>query len=255
MVSAALPVALLVALSGGRNRGISQDQAEMIIYCVAGAGGLAWLLTLLAWARLSSPRPGESREVDARGGVRLTSTRVKIVSGEPADVADGLVRALASPSRGACPLLVKREGDGLLAAVPAGKPAIRSVPCFSSCAVELRRLLAGQTEVTFRMEFSGVRRAARRAAGVLMALGLLVLIVLPGLLYFFAAGASSGAARFQVVQAVHAGHLLWPPWLIFALYRRGRRATEIYLDSAANNASVLGEAFAASRARGEVRDH
>ncbi len=244
----------LMAVSGGRSRGLSPETAEMVIYCVAGAGGLVWMLTLLGWARLSSVRPGESEETDPQGGTRLIYTKVRVVSGEPIDVADGLARALASPSWGAMPLLVKREGDGLLVAVSAGPASMRAVPCFSSCSVELRSLAAGQTEVAFRMDFAGARQRARRVAGVLLVLGLVAVILLPGLLYFLAASSSSATARFQVVQAVHVGHLLWPPWLIFAIHRRSRRATEMYLDAAANNASVLAEAFASKRIKGQASE-
>jgi len=53
--------------------------------------------------------------------------------------------------------------------------------------------------------------------------------------------------RGQVIQAIQMIHVLWPPWLVYALYGRARQATDIFLDAAVANASALAEAFAAGR--------
>jgi hypothetical protein len=246
------PVELLLLAAGAVLRqapGMSQQAAELTLLCIAAAGGLVWLLTLKAWRRLSAPQPGEQYETDLQGGSHLVQSEVAVVSGDPADVADGLVRALGSPSWGTLPLLVKREGHSLIVAVPATGPSLLSVPCFSRCAAELRGVAPGRTEVTFKADCGTVRLRARMIGGVLLIAGALVLVALPAGLYLLAARAASPALRFQVVQTIHVGHLLWPPWLVFAMYRRTRRATAIYLQSAANNAAALAEAFAVGRAR------
>jgi len=235
---------------GGRALGLSVETAQTILFCITAAGAICWALGLLGWARMGSIRSGETEERDPNGGApRRMLTRVKVVDGEPCDVADGLVRTMATPSWGTVPLLVKRDGDGLLVAVPRDEPRLRSVPCFSRCAVELRALGAGKTEVKFRMDFGTVRSRARRVSGVLLVAGLLLLIALPLCLYLFALPSESGAVRGQVLQAIHVGHLLWPPWLIYAIHNRTRRGTEMYLDAAANNAAVLADAFATRRER------
>jgi hypothetical protein len=240
--------------SGGAAKGISSEAAQAVLWGIAAAGALAWLAAVWGYVRVAGAGANESEETDASGERRLVRGRVKVVRGEPRDVADGLTRALGSASWGALPVMVKREGDELLVAVPSGGPYLRAVPTFSRCAVELRAAGSGQTEVNFRMDFTDVRRRALRAARVLLCLGLILLVALPLLLYFFAAGSETPGARFQVVQAIHVGHLLWPPWLIYAIYKRGRRATEMHLDAAANNASVLAEAFAAKRAKDAAKN-
>jgi hypothetical protein len=233
---------------GGRGLGFSVETAQIILLCITVVGAICWALALLGWMRLGSISSGETEEREASGGpARQTLTRVKLVDGEPPDVADGLVRAMGTPSWGTVPLLVKRQGDGLLVAVPRDAPGLRSVPCFSSCAVELRAIGSGKTEVKFKLDFSAVRSRARRVAGVLLVAGLLLLIALPLCLYLFALPSESGAVRGQVIQAIHIGHLLWPPWLVYAIHKRTRRATGMYLDAAANNAAVLADAFAARR--------
>ncbi len=221
----------------GRPAGISPETAGYILWSITGVGALAWLLALRGYLKAS-----------ALGG-GAESSWAKVVAGSAADVADGLARALTSPSWGSLPLLVKREGDNLLAAVPTGKPRLRSVPCFSRCAVELRPVGGEGTEVIFRMDFGVARGRALGTARVLLGAGLVLLIGLPLFLHFFVVSSDVPAMRFQVIQAIHIGHLLWPPWLCYALYKRSRRATEMFLDAASANASVLAEAFAAGRAR------
>ncbi len=236
MFSGAAPLALLAVAR--KQGGISSGAAQVVLWSIAGAGALAWLWALRGYFRAA-----------ALGGAGGESIWVKVVPGSLADVADGLTRALASPNWGSAPLLVKREGEDLLVAMPSGGARLRSMPCFSRCAVELRPVGESQTEVISRMDFNEARRRALLAARVLLAAGLVVLVALPLVLHFFAASSENPAVRFQVVQAVHVGHLLWPPWLCYALYKRSRRATEMFLDAAAANAAVLAEAFAARRAK------
>ena len=166
----------------------------------------------------------------------------------------GRARASPRPARGKprspiAKLLVKRKGAELLAAMPVAPPRLGGVPCFSRCEVRLGPAGGGKTEVTFRMDFTAVRGRCLLVAKVLLGLGLLALVVLPALLYFFALPSENPGARAQVFQAIHVGHLLWPPWLVYALYKRSRRATETFLNAAAANASVLAEALAAGRVR------
>lgn len=232
-----MAASVLLAVTG-KPTGLSPEVAGYILWSITGVGAIAWLLALRGYIKAS-----------ALGGGGAESSWAKVVAGSAADVADGLARALASPSWGSMPLLVKREGDNLLVAVPAGRPRLRSVPCFSRCAVELRPVGESQTEVIFRMDFAVARARALRTAGVLLGAGLALLIGLPLFLHFFVVSAEDPKVRFQVIQAIHFGHLLWPPWLCYALYKRSRRATEMFLTAAAANASVLAEAFAARRAR------
>lgn len=240
----------LLAAAAGKGSGLPFGLAQAILWGIAALGAIAWLLALRACARIAAPGPGETEEPDREGGGRrLIATRTSVVEGAPADVADGLTRALSSPSWGSAPLLVKREGAELLAAVPAAPPRLGGVPCFSRCEVRLGPAGGGKTEVTFRTDFTAVRRRCLMVAKILLGLGLLVLVALPVLLYFFALPSENPGARAQVLQAIHVGHLLWPPWLVYALYRRSRRATETFLNAAAANASVLAEALAAGRVR------
>jgi hypothetical protein len=252
VIRALLSAALLAAAAadGGAARGISEETARTILWSITALGAIWWLLLVWGYARIAGVGPNESEEFDpARGGARFISTRARVVGGAPADVADGLERALSSPSHGRLPLTVERDESGGLSARPMIGPYLRAVPTFTVCSVELRPV-GEDTDVAYHMDFTEVRRRAIVAARILLGLSLALLIALPLTLFFLAAGSSNPEVRYQVIQAAHVVHLLWPPLLVYALYRRGRRGTEIMLDKAANDASALAEAFAAKRAKG-----
>ncbi|MHC4914575.1 MAG: hypothetical protein ACYTGB_03705 [Planctomycetota bacterium] len=230
---------LLCPAGGGSTVNFSVETAGAILWGITALGGLAWLLALWGYARAAAP-PAE------------VVTR-RNVEGQPHDVADGLAKALASPAWGSAPLLVRRERDELLVAMPAAGPSFRAVPSFSRCSVELRSTGSG-TDAIFTVDYSDGRRRALLGGKIMLAVGLLVLIALPALLYLFALPSENPGVRGQVIQVIHVGHLLWPPWLFYAIYRRGRRATEAFLEAAAANAGVLAEAFAAGRAKGFQAD-
>ena len=247
----ALAAAAAGAAGEPKGLGLSQQAAQIVLVAVTGAGAFFWLLAVWGLARLTRAGVGETEEVDPDGTRRMVQTSTQVIRGTPGDIADGLVRALAAPGPGAALMLVKRDGDELLAAVPAGRPRLGSMPCFSRC--EVRLAPSGlSTDVTCRLDFTQVRRRAILVAGVILGLGLLALVALPLLLWTLALSSEIPGTRAQVAQAIHVGHLLWPPWLVYALYRRGRRSTSMYLDASVANASAMAEAFAARRARKEA---
>lgn len=219
---------------------MSRQAAEVLLLAATAGSVVAWLLALGACARLFGPGAGA-------GGAPAESVRTLLVSGRIEDVADGLVRALASGGWGAAPLLVRREGHRLIAAVPAAPPRLGAAPAFSRCAVELRPAGEASVEATVQADYSAVRRQGRVIAAALLAAGAAVIAGLAAGLWLWALPSDRPGVRAQAVQAFQAVHLLWPPWLVCALYRRSRRATDMFLDSAAANAAVLAEAFAAGR--------
>ena len=232
---------------------MSPGTAQFVLTVIALAGLGAWLLAVRGSARIARLGPDETEEIDGSGGGRLIASRVKVVNGAPADVAEGLLRAMGASGVGwaARPVTVKREADGRLTAASVLPPRLVAVPAFSRCEVLLRQAGPGSTEITFRADYTDARRKALAVARILLAAGLLVGAGLVIFIWFKVLPSENRAVRGQAIQAIQMVHLLWPPWLIYSLYRRGRRATELYLDAAAANASVLAEALAAGRLRGQ----
>ena len=54
----------------------------------------------------------------------------------------------------------------------------------------------------------------------------LVILLVAGVIWQFVVPNGHPAIRWQVVQMVQIVHVLWPPFLVAALYRRQRRAAE-----------------------------
>jgi hypothetical protein len=227
---------------------VSPETARFVLLAIALCGALAWLFALWGFERVRSLGPGESEQTDAGGGARLVAARTKLVSGQPADLAEGLLRTLAGGGGwGAAPVVVKREGPLVLVATAIAPPRLITAPAFESCRIELRPAPGGSTEATFRADYTAFRRRLLVIAGIVLAAGLAVMVALFAFLWLKVLPSDRPAVRGQVIQAIQMIHVLWPPWLVYALYGRARQATDIFLDAAVANASALAEAFAAGR--------
>jgi len=227
---------------------VKPETARLVLLGTSGGGTLAWLLALWGYSRLRAIAAGESEESDPSGQLRLVAQRSKLLGGEPGDTAEGLARVLSAAGRadGAPPLVVRREGPEAVSVAAAAPPGLTAVPAFSRCRMECRALGAAGCEVVFRADYTEVRRRALRLAAILLAVGLAALLGLSLLLGLAVLPLPKSAAKVQLVQCVLFLALL-APWPAYAFYRRARRATDIFLDAAAANASVLAEAFAAGR--------
>lgn len=234
---------------------MSPETAQFVLVALALCGVLAWLFALWGFERLRRPGPGESEQRDGTGGTRLVAVRTRLLVGEPADIGEGLLRALATGGGwGGAPVVVKRESPLILTAAVIAPPRLAAVPAFTACRIELRPAPGGGTEATFGADYTACRRRALLIAGSVLAAGLAVMVGLVAFLWLKVLPSDKAALRGQVVQAIQMIHVLWPPWLVYALYQRARRATDIYLDAAAANASALAEAFAAGRRKAPGED-
>jgi hypothetical protein len=166
-----------------------------------------------------------------------------LVGGAPDDVAEGLLRVLTPV--GPAPVRVSRRDDGLIVLETALPRRFQFIPAFSRC--EIRVAAAGTgSEISFRADCGEIRRKAKLWALTLLALAAVVMVGLVAFLWIKVLPLEE-RLRGQVLQAMQMIHVLWPPWLVYALHRYARRGTEAWLDAAAANASVLAEAMAAKR--------
>jgi hypothetical protein len=74
-----------------------------------------------------------------------------------------------------------------------------------------------------------------RAASVVQLAGLLVLVGLFWLLYTLVVPAPQPGVRWQVLQMFQVSHVLWPPFLLIALYRRWRQGVIAQFDTFLHN--------------------
>lgn len=228
---------------------MSPETARFVLLAVALGGLTGWLLALWGFARVAQPGSGEVEETDDAGRRRLIATRTSVVQADPELLAEGLLRSLASSGAGwsAQPVMVKRADHDRLVLESMMPPRLTAVPAFSRCEATLRPAGSGSAEITFRADYSAVRRKAMIIAGALLAAGLAFGAGLFVFLWLKVLPSGDKAVRGQVVQMMQMIHLLWPPWLVYSLYRRSRRATEMYLAAAAANGAAMAEALATAR--------
>ncbi len=73
------------------------------------------------------------------------------------------------------------------------------------------------------------------------AAGLIALVVGCWAVYTYIVCSRDPNVRWQTMQMIQVCHLLWPPFLLGALYRRGRREVVSRFEALAHNLPYLGE--------------
>lgn len=226
------------------------DAAGLLLLGTAGTGTLTWLLALWGFLRICRTCPGERAERAPDGRVRLLSAQTTMSDASRADILAGLQRTFASVgcARDGTALKVEPAGNpGLLVSNPAQAGFI-SGRAFSCCQVEVRDAEGGGCNILIETDHAGLHRRAVGWFGALLAVGLAVLLVVLLLLWLVAPGMQRAAGFAQFLGCVLLAALV-APWVVFVLYRRARRGTEIFISSAIANASAMAAAFAAKRAK------
>jgi hypothetical protein len=213
-------------------KGFPEELAFKILLAITLLGVLLWLAALLGLRVLASGHD--------------TNIVVRTVSGSIPDVRAALIRSFSLSGIGSRAARVTSLDDGGLLVEPEGQLRIMGVPCFSFARLSFSET-GGAVQITAEANYGDVKRRVRKLAAYLLLASLALLIVLPLFLYYQVVPSGNPNVRLQVLQAVHVIHLLWPPWLIRSLYRKGVRSSEMFLDSACANAGVMAEAMGRKR--------
>ncbi len=92
----------------------------------------------------------------------------------------------------------------------------------------------GDTRIDYALDFSPLRTLLRTAQ-ILNLIGFVVLVVAGVLLYNFVVTSNNPAIRWQTIQMIQVGHLLWPPFLFLGIYRRVRAEAIAQFDAFVHN--------------------
>lgn len=98
---------------------------------------------------------------------------------------------------------------------------------------------AGESQVVvqYRLGFERlVQRVRTVALSLILGLGLPVILIVGGIIWFLVVNNPNPVVRWQVFQTLQIAHVLWPPFLILGMYRSGRRHGRTFI---ANVLSIL----------------
>jgi hypothetical protein len=224
------------------------ETAQMVLVAITALAALVWLTGLQFL--ISSARKEQRREpLDSTGSEAVGPSEGSLLTG--AVEIDGQPALLASK---AASLLAR---SGLFPGVPVkileksdGHVRFEQVDPYAHGQAAGRGLRGGQfsflplgggrTRVEWVVELAAMRWLLRLGA-VFQVAGLLAIIAGCWAILTFIVPSPNPAIRWQVVQMVQVVHLLWPPFLFGALYRRTRRLVAARLDALAHNLPFLGD--------------
>jgi hypothetical protein len=228
---------------------MSTEAAWTVLVAVAAAGAVFWVITAIGFVRLVRPRREEvpfdlplsrHRGVEGPTGDRVVTGHVE-VQGRPEDLSQRLAEALGRTGlSGLLTRVVERTNDRVVFEVlgpslghptggtsPTGDSSrpIRGEVVFSPCG-------SNRCRGHYAIE-AGTGRGLVVAGTVVLVAGLVVLVTLFLCLRFYVVNSAEPGIRAQAVQMIQCVHLIWPPWLLGVLYRRGQvllsRALEVLI--------------------------
>ncbi len=195
--------------------------------------GLQFLLTSSRQGR-AGPQQVPAEEAGAGEGREGWLSGSAEVDGDASTLASRAATILAKGAFGPVKILEKTDDRVRFERVEAGLGRQPAGHWFRRGELRFAPLRSGRTRVEWAAEPAGMR-ALLGLGAAFQAAGLLALVVGGWAVYTYFATSPDPALRGQTFQMLQVGHLLWPPFLFGALYRRGSRAAAAQLEALANN--------------------
>lgn len=175
---------------------MDEQTAKLVIAAGFAVGFVVWLVALNLYRRMA----------DAPAVERLEA---RLPGQAPGDVVKALLAGL-QPAGGAERLA--RPAETMLHITQGGVET----------RIEAQRA-GGQTLVTAEVDDSGLRRKMQLALALFVVLLMPAAVVgIPAALWYFAAPSAAPGVRWQCVQVVQMVHVLWPPFLVYFLWKKQR---------------------------------
>jgi len=212
---------------------VTEELARAIFLMIWGAGLIFWVLGLKQGLRLlPKPEPTDEflslpdeNESDDPGIVRGEAE----VEGSPASLLEELGRRLPRAVGSTFSLHSSADGLQLRNALP---PAFNKVGWENVKEVRLTFALAdfGRTRVSYELDLRPRSRWLGRIALVLvLVVGLPVLLVVGGLIWWLVIPSANPAVRWQVFQTFQIVHGLWPPFMVTSRLGANVRQAQVSL--------------------------
>ena len=220
------------------------ETAQFVLIAIAAVGAIVWLISLqflLSTFRHDRERFKQTAEVVDLGETtpHMVAGTVE-VDGQPAELSVKAAAVLAKGLAGWTPFKILERTDQRL--IFENITSNVNQPGHFLREGQLRFFPAGSGRT--RIDYAIGLKAGGGMLWLAMAFQGLGLAALVGgflLLWFLVVPDPNPAVRIQVVQMVQAVHFLWPPFLVGALYRRGRTTVVNALDLLVSNLPYHGK--------------
>jgi hypothetical protein len=217
---------------------MDENVARLIFAAVMMVGFFFWLWSLqkaLALGRQSEPADWRMLPEEQVAHAD-TETGSRIVRGEPELLSQSLARSLTQLGAGGfAPLFEIIERNSERIALKKTGPLMCNQPAgmyFSEAEITFEPLGNETTRVSYLLGFDRlVKRVRVISLSIILGIGLPVLLIVGGVIWFFVLPSPAPGVRWQVLQTFQIIHALWPPFLVLGLYNTGRRQAKTYFSN------------------------
>ena len=226
---------------------MDQMTAQAVFFAIMGVGVVVWAWSLNRAASLGHSRAREQENDDpfadnyADTGFNQFSDRQDVITGQKTvrGTCDSVSRSLAKallnttvPGMFAGLFEIVEQTPQTLLIRKTG-PLVCNQPTglyFSEAEFRFERESEHTVVVHYCIGFDRLAAGLRRIAiGIIMGVGLPIMILVGCLIWFLVISSDNPDVRWQVFQAFHIGHALWPPFLIISFYRSGRKHSRTHI--------------------------
>jgi hypothetical protein len=217
---------------------MSQETATAIFVAIMTLGFLVWLWSLqkaLAMGRHAA-EPDWRKLPEEQPAQVNPETGSRIVRGEPEALSQALARTMLQLGAGGfVPLYEITERTSERIVLKKTGPLVCNQPAgmyFSEAEITFQYLGNKLTEVSYSLGFDRLEKKMRNVAlWIILGIGLPVMLIVGGLIWFLVLPSHAPAIRGQVLQALQIAHALWPPFLVMGMYSSGRRHAKTYFSN------------------------
>jgi hypothetical protein len=217
---------------------MNSEIATLIFAVLMLIGFLVWLWSLqmaLAIGR-STVKPDwrilpeeQPRHTDTESGART-------VKGTPEKLSAALARLIVQHNVGTFGSLfevVERTPQRIV--LKKNGPLMCNQPpslYFSEAELTFEPVSHDTTRVSYVLGFDRLARRVKIVTlSIILGIGLPVLAIVGGLIWYFVLPSPNPAVQWQVFQTLQIAHALWPPFLFLGLYSAGRRQSKTYFSN------------------------
>jgi hypothetical protein len=217
---------------------MNSEIATLIFAVIMLVGFLVWLWSLqmaLGIGR-STAKPDWRMLPEEQPPQTNTESGARTVKGTPEKLSAALARLIVQHNVGTFGSLfevVERSPQRIV--LRKNGPLMCNQPpslYFSEAELTFEPVSHDSTRVSYVLGFDRLARRVKIVTlSIIFGIGLPVLMIVGGLIWYFVLPSQNPAVQWQVMQTLQIAHALWPPFLFLGLYSAGRRQSKTYFSN------------------------